>query len=88
MLGRNEIVALINTAHRISESIRAVETFRKLYHDTMSSASSEHADHTSARQERELPPISYVQKTWNVFESAMAGIYELFATDDWAEAEL
>lgn len=88
VLGRNEIVALINTAHRISESIRAVETFRKLYHDTMSSASLQHADHTSARQERELPPISYMQKTWSVFESAMAGIYELFATDDWAEAEL
>ena len=88
VLGRNEIVALINTAHRISESIRAVETFRRLYQDTMSSASSQQAHHTSARQERELPPVSYMRKTWNVFESAMAGIYELFATDDWAEAEL
>ncbi|MCO5585160.1 hypothetical protein L7F22_039092 [Adiantum nelumboides] len=31
LLQRSELVALINTVHRVSESIRAVETFRTLY---------------------------------------------------------
>lgn len=32
-LQRSELVALINTVHRISESIRAVETFREMYQE-------------------------------------------------------
>lgn len=31
LLQRSELVALVNTVHRISESIRAVETFRDMY---------------------------------------------------------
>jgi hypothetical protein len=34
LLQRSEIVALINTMHRLSESLYAVETFRKMYADT------------------------------------------------------
>lgn len=33
LLQRSELVAIINTVHRISESIRAVEVFRNLYQD-------------------------------------------------------
>jgi hypothetical protein len=34
LLQRSEIVALINTLHRISESLQSVEVFRKLYAKT------------------------------------------------------
>lgn len=34
LLQRSEIVALINTMHRLSESLYAVETFRKMYAET------------------------------------------------------
>jgi hypothetical protein len=34
LLQRSEIVALINTLHRISESLQSVEVFRKLYAQT------------------------------------------------------
>lgn len=34
LLQRSEVVALFNTLHRISESLEAVEGFRKLYADT------------------------------------------------------
>ena len=34
-LRRSELVALINTAHRFSESIQAIETFRKLYQKSL-----------------------------------------------------
>lgn len=34
LLQRSEIVALMNTLHRISESLHAVETFRRLYAET------------------------------------------------------
>jgi len=34
LLQRSEIVALVNTMHRLSESLYAVETFRKMYADT------------------------------------------------------
>ncbi|PWN87035.1 endoplasmic reticulum oxidoreductin 1, partial [Acaromyces ingoldii] len=36
LLQRSELVALINTVHRFGESLRAVETFREMYHDEVS----------------------------------------------------
>jgi hypothetical protein len=37
LLQRSEVVALFNTLHRVSESLDAVETFRKMYAETQAS---------------------------------------------------
>ena len=39
LLQRSELVALINTVHRVSESIRAVDSFRRMYEDEVAPAS-------------------------------------------------
>lgn len=52
LLQRSELVALINTVHRISESIRAVEVFRSLYKKELESTN--HGKQGSSRRQSEL----------------------------------
>jgi hypothetical protein len=67
LLQRSELVALVNTVYRISESIRAVESFRKLHEERASIAStdreaekkSEGDSHTNiTKQSKSSPPPS------------------------------
>jgi hypothetical protein len=52
LLQRSEIVALVNTMHRLSESLYAVETFRKMYADTQKDEQARLADVKSEQQVR------------------------------------
>lgn len=54
-LRRNELVALINTAHRLSESLQSLETFRKLYQE-LNGPAVEQVPQRSLRQSREERP--------------------------------
>lgn len=50
LLQRSEVVALFNTLHRVSESLAAVEQFRKMYRDTQAAATS--AERPAATEKR------------------------------------
>lgn len=53
LLQRSELVALINTVHRTSESIRAVETFRDLYEEEAARKSAQQQGAADTAQEVE-----------------------------------
>lgn len=70
LLQRSEVVALFNTLHRISESLDAVETFRRLYAETQEKARREPprvkptSTRRSSRRQRDKarrrpPPTAY-----------------------------
>ncbi|KAL9940878.1 hypothetical protein V8E36_000366 [Tilletia maclaganii] len=46
-LSRSELVALINTAHRFAESLRAVTVFREMYQDALSRKASDESPSSS-----------------------------------------
>lgn len=60
-LQRSELVALINTVHRVSESIRAVETFRTLYQSAAQKVRKGDVmkEERRSNEEAKLDPSSY-----------------------------
>jgi len=58
LLQRSEIVALVNTMHRLSESLYAVETFRKMYADTQKDEQARLAEVKSEHQVRFHPSFN------------------------------
>lgn len=87
VLGRNEIVALINTAFRISESIKAVETFRTMYQEKMAPGSTK--ARASAKPTFFSSVVSKLQVCfgwmWNATKNLCMGAYYLLTTDDFGE---
>lgn len=71
-LRRSELVALINTAYRISESIQAVENFRHLYQRSFKQpeADVEDAQHFTPR-----PPRSQMSLAWDKVHSYISSFY-------------
>lgn len=68
-LRRSELVALINTAYRISESIQAVEKFRALYQQTL------HGDDGAAQRATPPPPSSTRTTTWPRVHAYLRSLY-------------
>ncbi|ODN74499.1 hypothetical protein L202_06879 [Cryptococcus amylolentus CBS 6039] len=56
LLQRSEVVALINTLHRISESLASVEQFRKIYADTQQLESQSQSSKTKTKPSKAKPP--------------------------------
>lgn len=52
LLQRSELVAIINTIHRVSESIRAVESFRNMYQDEVQKHKEERSGLDAAQRGR------------------------------------
>ena len=76
VLGRNELVALINTAHRISESIQAIETFRTMYQETaMPNSRKKTSSYASA-------VYDYVTRTWGAAFQALRTLVAGLAAED------
>ncbi|WFC95814.1 endoplasmic oxidoreductin-1 [Malassezia brasiliensis] len=71
-LRRSELVALINTAYRISESIQAVEKFRALYQQTLQ------GDDGTAQ--RDAPPPSPPTTTWPRVRAYIRSLYAQLCT--------
>ena len=76
VLGRNELVALINTAHRISESIQAIETFRTMYQETA-------MPHSRAKTSSYASAVyDYVARTWGAAHKALRTLIAGLAAED------
>ncbi|CAD6893310.1 unnamed protein product [Tilletia laevis] len=54
-LMRSELVALINTAHRFAESLRAVATFREMYQDALAEKEAEQRSSSSSKSNSSNP---------------------------------
>ncbi|KAI3617791.1 hypothetical protein CBS9595_003700 [Malassezia furfur] len=73
-LRRSELVALINTAYRISESIQAVEKFRALYQQTLQ------GDDGAAPRVAPPPPSSPTTATWPRVHAYIQSLYAQLCT--------
>jgi hypothetical protein len=60
LLQRSEVVALINTLHRFSESLHAVDVFRKLWRE---SSAEESANLVREAEKAVNTPVSYCTPT-------------------------
>ncbi|WFD00280.1 endoplasmic oxidoreductin-1 [Malassezia yamatoensis] len=79
-LRRSELVALINTAYRISESIQAVEGFRELYRQSLYGENEPgRTPPASGQRERSFPP-SFVKRIWLKLQPTFHAMYKALHT--------
>ncbi|KAE8213930.1 hypothetical protein CF327_g2645 [Tilletia walkeri] len=62
-LMRSELVALINTAHRFAESLRAVATFREMYQEALAEKEAERRSQSSSSNSSSSQPSTESRRT-------------------------